>query len=109
MANKNLKLKEYDISSIFSSKGNCYLLPFLSIFVCYIVSIIRRGKPEPGGYYLIHYLYNYDHGYIPRGLLGEVLGWFFDTVSDKLISEVSNLFSIKFFTSGSRLFFLLEP
>ena len=81
-------------NSFFDNKRNCFLFPLISLFLCYIFSILKRGKPDPGGYYLIHYLYNYKHGYVPRGLLGEILSWFFDKISDNLISEVSNLFSV---------------
>lgn len=103
MIRQSLKLKGNDDNSIFDSKWNCFLFPFLSLLFCYIFFILKKGKPDPNGYYLIHYLYNYDHGYVPRGLLGEVLSWFFDTISNELISDVSNLFSVLLVLASSAL------
>lgn len=103
MNRQSLRIKGSEDSNIFDSKLKCFLFPFLSLLFCYIFFILKKGKPDPNGYYLIHYLYTYDHGYVPRGLLGEVLSWFFDTVSDNLISEVSNLFSVLLVLASSAL------
>ncbi len=58
------------------------------------IPLLIYGKPYPIGYYLIHYLYTYDHGFIPRGLLGEVISWFMDTVSNEQISNIAFIFSV---------------
>ena len=72
----------------------CYFLPF-AVLGGYLASLILRGFMIPSsGYYLIHYLYTYDHGFIARGFIGEVLSWFFETVSDELTEYVATIFSI---------------
>ncbi len=72
----------------------CYLVPF-AVLGGYLVSIILRGLTIPAtGYYLIQYLYTYDHGFVARGFVGEAISWFFDTVSDKLTEQVSTLFAV---------------
>lgn len=55
--------------------------------------ILNEAISSVNGYYLIHYLYTYDHGFVARGLVGEVISWFFDTVTDDLTRNVVILFS----------------
>ncbi len=50
--------------------------------------LLSKGLVQPGGYYRLHYLFTYDHGFISRGLVGEVMSWFFDTVTDETIQYV---------------------
>lgn len=94
MASKDKSIKSLLNKDFFSSTLNCYLAPFIILFGCYIYYLIDIGKPIAGGYYLIHYLYTYEHGFNPRGLLGEVIRWFSDTVSDEMISNIANTFSV---------------
>lgn len=74
----------------------CYLVPFAALGG-YLASIIIRGLTIPAtGYYLIQYLYTYNHGFVARGLVGEVISWFFDTVSDELTEYVATAFAVVF-------------
>lgn len=56
--------------------------------------VLIRKPPTVAGYYLIHYLYTYKHGFIPRGLIGEIISWFTDSVSDELIGTLAVAFSL---------------
>lgn len=79
----------------------CYLIPFAGLGG-YLVSIILQGRTVPSaGYYLIHYLYTYDHGFVARGLVGEVLSWFFDSVSDQLTEYVAVFFAFLLMIAAS--------
>lgn len=78
---------------IFSSAFACYLFPFIVFGGYLLYCILAKLMPSASGYYLIHYLYTYDHGYISRGLVGEVISWFADTVSDDLTRWVMTGFS----------------
>ena len=61
-----------------------YFLPAIYLGVL----LISKGFVQPGGYYRLHYLFTYDHGFISRGLVGEVMSWFFDTITDDIIKYV---------------------
>ena len=90
---KDIKRNLSPDMGIFSSSIVCYLFPFM-IFGGYLLyCILAKLMPHAQGYYLIHYLYTYDHGYISRGLVGEVISWFADTVSDDLTRWVMTGFS----------------
>lgn len=78
---------------IFSSAFACYLFPFVVFGGYLLYCILAKLMPHAQGYYLIQYLYTYDHGYISRGLVGEVISWFADTVSDDLTRWVMTGFS----------------
>lgn len=78
---------------IFESALVCYLFPFVVFGGYLLYCILGKLMPHASGYYLIHYLYTYDHGYISRGLVGEVISWFADTVSDDLTRWVMTGFS----------------
>ncbi len=78
---------------IFSSAIACYLFPFVVFGGYLLYCILAKLMPHAQGYYLIHYLYTYDHGYISRGLVGEVISWFADTVSDDLTRWIMTGFS----------------
>ena len=71
----------------------CYLVPFIFLGGYLIYLILNNEMKAPDNYYLIHFLYTYDHGFVARGLAGEVLSWFFETVSDELIKNVLTVFS----------------
>ena len=71
----------------------CYLVPFVFLGGYLIYLILNNEMRAPNNYYLIHFLYTYDHGFVARGFVGEVLSWFFETVSDELIKNVLTAFS----------------
>lgn len=90
------KEKKRDLSpeqGIFSSAFVCYLFPFVVFGGYLLYCILAKLMPHAQGYYLIQYLYTYDHGYLSRGLVGEVISWFADTVSDDLTRWVMTGFS----------------
>lgn len=68
--------------------AGCYLIPIFYYLVSLIYYVVSYGKTYVGGYYLIHYLYTHDHGYIARGLVGEILSWFYDTLTDELLANI---------------------
>lgn len=77
------------LEKVVFSKAFCYLMPFLSLG-----SYMLTQKVYPASnYYLIQYLYTYDHGYVSRGLVGEVISWFTDTVTDDLTQMLITAFS----------------
>lgn len=61
-----------------------YLAP--AMYLCLL--LIEKGFVKPSGYYRLHYLFTYDHGLVSRGLVGEVMSWFFDTITDQTIQYV---------------------
>lgn len=61
-----------------------YFLPALYLSVL----LLFKGFVHPSGYYRLHYLFTYDHGHLSRGLVGEVMSWFFDTITDEIIQFV---------------------
>ncbi len=63
--------------------GMFYLIPFVSLSLVLVLYSLSGLRPAVG-YYLIHYLYNYSRGFVARGLLGEILSWFCDTVNDEI-------------------------
>lgn len=91
--NKESKRVLFPKEGIFSSVFACYLFPFVVFGGYLLYCILAKLMPHAQGYYLIHYLYTYDHGYISRGLVGEVISWFADTVSDDLTKWVMTGFS----------------
>lgn len=78
-----------------------YLFPFLIIMMSFVLHVCIKGAHEASGYYLIHYLYTYKHGFIPRGLVGEVLSWFFEKITDQITRDVIILFSVLLIISSS--------
>ncbi len=90
---KDSKRKLSTGQGIFSSSVACYLFPLIvfggHLLYCVLNNLILPARD----YYIIHYLYTYDHGYISRGLVGEVISWFADTVSDETIQAVITIFS----------------
>lgn len=72
----------------------CYVIPFILSGIAVAGYSLKNGLPDAGGYYMIHYLYTYNHGYIARGLVGEVLSLLFDNISDNIISWTVFVFSV---------------
>lgn len=78
-----------------------YLVPFLSLG-SYLLSLIAGGTLHSvDGYYLIHYLYTYDHGFVARGLVGEIISRFYDTVTPEVTKAVVIIFSVSLLVSAS--------
>ena len=71
----------------------CYLLPFVCLGGFLFNLVLNNRIKPPEGYYLIHYLYTFDHGFVSRGLVGEIISWFFEKVSDDLTQKIVLLFS----------------
>ena len=79
----------------------CYLIRFFCLGG-YLLSLVIGDSISPAsGYYLIHYLYTYNHGFVARGLVGEVISWFYDCVSDEITKNVIVLFSFLLMASAS--------
>lgn len=78
----NLLLKLTDIKILY------YIVPALLIgaYLFRLVSVDAVRGAE--GYYMIHYLYTYNHGFVAGGFVGEVLSRFFDTISFDLTQKV---------------------
>ena len=85
---------------LFNSKYSFYIIPF--VFLMFF--LFTKGIPHPSGYYLIHYLYNYEKGFSPRGFVGEVISWFTDSVTDELIANVNLVFSVLLVIAASCYF-----
>ena len=78
-----------------------YLIPLFLLGIP-LAALIAGGKIEaPYGYYLIHYLYTYKHGYHARGLLGEILSWFFERITDDLARNVVIVLSVLLWIAAS--------
>ena len=74
------------------SKIWCYALPFIYFFGVLVWNIVQGDIRSVNGYYLIHLFYNYDRGFVARGLVGEVISWFADTVSDEMTRQIMIIF-----------------
>ena len=86
------------------NKNGFFSLEKVPNIVFYIISLVMLGIPflyycvkdlipTASGYYLIHYVYTFDHGFVSRGLVGEIISWFFDTVTPELIHNILILLS----------------
>lgn len=87
--NEKIESVKSFLSKAVFSKPFCYLMPFICLG-SYLLSI---RVPTATGYYLIHYLYTYDHGFVSRGFVGEAISWFTDMVTDDIIRTVISVFS----------------
>lgn len=100
-SDKKLEKGNFSVEKLFSSPIVCYLVPFISLGGYLIYCIAAKQIPPPSGYYLIHYLYVYDHGFIARGLVGEVISWFAQTVTEEMIHGVIIAFAALLMISAS--------
>ncbi len=66
----------------------CYLLPLLFFGGILIYRLACGDFSSVSGYYLIHYVYTYDHGFVSRGLVGEIISWFCPLVTDALTQRI---------------------
>ncbi|MGN1194382.1 MAG: hypothetical protein ACI4SB_02765, partial [Acutalibacteraceae bacterium] len=88
-SNNKTKILPLASDGLFKSNVPFYLVP-LVVLCGWAFSI---DLPQARGYYLIHYLYTYKHGFIPRGFIGEIISWFTDSVTDELIHMLGTAFS----------------
>lgn len=84
-AKSKISLNKTGLDSFTHSKLFCYLAPF-AVLMAYLVYILATVKNDSfDNYYILHYLWNYDKGFISRGLVGEIISWFTDTVTLEMI------------------------
>lgn len=76
------------------SRFSCYFLPLTFLFGSFLILLFAGKLPHSYDYYLIHFLYTYEKGFIPRGLVGEILSLFFDKISDTLTRNILAVFSV---------------
>lgn len=91
MQNNQSKLSavKSGVQSFFESRAFCYLAPF-TVLGAYMIYIVATGQMEfMKGYYELSYLLNYEHGFLSKALVGEVIGWFAETVTPGIIKGVS--------------------
>ncbi len=98
---KDLKNRISQIGNPFSSKLVCYLFPFVVLGGNLAFCLLNNDINATNGYYMIHYLYTYDHGFVSRGLVGEIISWFSDTVSENTIQTVMIIFAFLLMIAGS--------
>ncbi len=98
---KSSKIDNSFIVDFFSKKSACYLTPFFLLTVIFAFCAFNGRLSDPNAFYLTNYLFNYDGGFIARGLVGEVLSWFFDTINDDIIFKVCIFFSICYIVAFS--------
>lgn len=79
---------------IYDSKLTAYLVPLISLSLYLIYLIANDRMINVKGYYLIHYLYTFDHGFISRGLVGEIISRFTDTVTPEITQAAVIIFTV---------------
>lgn len=70
-----------------------YFIPFVLLSAPVVIQILTDNLPEVNGYYSMHYVINYSHGYIARGLVGEILSWFFDVLTSRILNICNVIFT----------------
>ncbi len=96
--------KNPDIQRIKQNTVLLYLIPLLLLGGNLIYLVFSGQIESVRGYYLIHYLYDYSHGFVARGLVGEVLSRFFDIITDEITYGVMILFDSLLVISSSLCF-----
>ena len=79
------------IKRILTSNAFLLLFPISCILLCYVLFV---DDPVIDGYYTIHYLLDYSHGYVVRGGVGAVLSRLFTTLTPEILSNVVRLFDV---------------
>jgi len=87
----------------FLKKYGYFVFPTAVLLVILVVKN-ADGISTASGYYLMHYLYNYTHGFMTRGFVGEVISMFTDTVTPNIIRAVQFSFSVLLMISASVCF-----
>ena len=86
---------------IYNSKLTAYLVPLISLSI-YLIYLIADGRiTKVTGYYLIHYLYTFDHGFISRGLVGEIISRFADVVTPEITQTAVIIFTVMLLVAAS--------
>lgn len=83
-----LSANKTGMSSIIYSKAFCFFAPFAALLIYFLYLVIGDKFEWMNGYYTLHYLFTYDHGFTSRGFVGEVLSWFVDTVTPSAIKLI---------------------
>ena len=86
---KNIIDSEFDFPVV-----GCYLIPIVYFLGNLIYLYTRFGKIYITGYYMIHYMYTYKHGFVARGLVGEVISWFYDTITEEQLADINTFFTV---------------
>lgn len=77
-----------------------YLIPFCCL-TAWLGGVVAQGGLFVKGYYMIHYLYTYKHGFVARGFVGQVLSLFFDKVDDTILRSVNIFFAFLLVSAAS--------
>ena len=88
------------LQKILYSPSAFYIIPFVVLGTWLLENIVSGKLHGVDGYYLIHYLYTYDHGFVARGLVGEIISRFFDTVTPEVTRGVVIFFSVSLMLSA---------
>ena len=83
-AQSQISYSEQTFRALFDRKAVCFLLPFFALCLPMFYWIATDHNFYPDAYYMLHYIYTYKHGFHSRGLIGEIISWFADTVSPEL-------------------------
>lgn len=70
-----------------------YFIPFIILSAPVLIQILTNNIPVVEGYYSMHYLLTYDHGFVGRGLVGEILSWFFENLTIRIINIINVVFT----------------
>ena len=65
-----------------------FAIPFVFLNIWLVYDILTDNIQTAMGYYLFHFVYNYTHGYMARGLCGQILYLLFDKLSETIIDNV---------------------
>lgn len=93
--------KSKNLSRIAENPLTCYAVPFIFLGGWLLLMIINKSFSGASGYYLIHYLYHYGHGFVARGLIGEIISLFCDTVTDDITKRVIIIGAAMLMTAAS--------
>ncbi len=83
-----LSANKSGFGNIIYSKAFCFLAPFAALLIYFLYLLIGDKFEWMSGYYTLSYLYTYDHGFLSRGFVGEVISWFVDIVTPTVIKTV---------------------
>lgn len=90
--------------SFFGSRVFCYLAPFTAL-AAYLIYLVAADEMDfSAGYYELSYLFTYDHGFLSKAFVGEVVSWFVDTLTPEIIKGVSLLGSVLLLIASSLCF-----
>ena len=79
------------IKRILTSRVFLLFFPITCVALCYFFFV---DDPVIDGYYTIHYLLDYSHGYVMRGAVGAILSHLFTSLTPEILSNVVRLFDV---------------